>query len=272
VVTRLSFVESVSKFALNPITALGKLSWLWRGSAAARKLAFSVGRSAQPEPPNDLERYFQAVKKGPGIWKWVHYFEIYDRHLAKFRNKEVSICEVGIYSGGSLGMWRQYFGPRCRVYGVDIEESCKAYEGDGIEVFIGDQADRGFWRDFRRQVPEVDIIIDDGGHHFNQQATTLEQMLPHLRPGGVYICEDIHGTFNNFTLYVSGLSWSLNGGKIHRDPDQDNRRLTAQTSAFQSSVHSIHLYPFVAVIERRCSPVAEFVAPKRGTQWQPFLK
>lgn len=212
------------------------------------------------EPTNDFQKHFDAVKSGPGIWKYRHYFEIYDRHFQKFRNKDVNILEIGVYSGGSLGMWKAYFGQRCRVYGVDIEDSCKLHEGDGVEVFIGDQADRAFWREVKAKVPYFDIIVDDGGHETDQQVITLEEMLPHLAPGGVYLCEDVEGRSNNFGFYASGLSCQLNARTALHDLENNERRLVTSTSAFQSAIHSIHIYPFVVVIERRVAPVAELVA------------
>jgi hypothetical protein len=115
------FARTAYRIARRPMAAIRKMGMFWRGLAHARKLKFLPGESLQPEPSNDLQKYFDAVESGPGIWKWRHYFEIYDRHFEKFRNKEVNILEIGIYSGGSLGMWKAYFGPRCRVYGVDIE-------------------------------------------------------------------------------------------------------------------------------------------------------
>jgi len=167
-------------------------------------------------------------------------------------------------------MWKSYFGPECRVYGVDIEEACKIYEGEGVEVFVGDQADRAFWTRFKERVPALDVVIDDGGHIVDQQVATLEELLPHLRPGGVYLCEDVHRASNRFGHYVSGLSQGLNGDDWPKERrDVDNRRSTARASAFESAIDSIHLYPFVAVIEKRDAPVPEFVAPKHGTQWQP---
>ena len=64
-----------------------------------------------------------------------------------------------------------------------------------IHVLIGDQADRTFWRRMiaHGTLPPLDIVIDDGGHTPDQQRVTLEELLPHIRPGGVYVCEDIHG-------------------------------------------------------------------------------
>jgi SAM-dependent methyltransferase len=255
------------KIATWPMAAIRKMGFFCRSLAQAEKLKFLPHESLQREPSNDLQRYFDAVQSGPGIFKWRHYFEIYDRHFEKFINKEVHILEIGIYGGGSLGMWKAYFGPRCRVYGVDILEACRAYEGDGVEVFIGDQADRTFWKRFKEKVPNLDIIVDDGGHQVSQQVPTLEEMLPHLRPGGVYLCEDIHGAFNAFNFYVSGLPCKLSAFTLVEQTDK--RRLVSEATAFQSAVHSIHMYPFVVVIERRSAPIVEFVAPRHGDQWPP---
>lgn len=238
-----------------------------RGFLRGRKLEVSETAAASASSPlvtsvadsqNPLETYFDAHTEGRGIWKWKHYFEIYHRHFCKFIGQEVRILEVGVYSGGSLEMWRHYFGPKCIVYGVDIEEACKAYEDDSIKIHIGDQEDRSFWKQFKMDVPAIDIIVDDGGHMAHQQIVTLEEMFPHLRPGGVYLCEDVCGKFNPFHAYVDGLTRNLHTG-------------ANLPTSFQRIVHSVHLYPFVIVLERLMTPVSEFVAPKQGTLWQPFL-
>ena len=93
-------------------------------------------------------------------------------------------------------MWRHYFGESAHIYGVDIEEACRAYESEGTKIFIGDQSDRSLWQVVKREAPLIDIVIDDGGHLPEQQIATFEEMLPHIRPGGVYICEDVHGRAN----------------------------------------------------------------------------
>ncbi len=220
---------------------------------------------------NYLQEYFKAHRTGHGIFKWNHYFDIYERHLRSFRGRDITIVEVGIYSGGSLQMWRDYFGPKCQIVGVDIEPACKSYENASIRVFIGDQADRGFWRKFKQEVGMVDIVIDDGGHSQLQQIVTLEEMLPCLNPGGVYICEDIHGEFNRFTSYVQGLEQNLNASELVPNPNLNEKAVTSRATALQDAIEAIHQYPFLTVIERRKSPIGEFVAPKMGTRWQPFM-
>ena len=163
-------------------------------------------------------------------------------------------------------MWRDYFGPRCTIYGIDIQEECKVYEKEGVRIFVGNQADREFWRSFRSSVPNVDILIDDGGHKPEQQRATLEEMLPHLRRGGMYVCEDVHGTNNKFMAYVAGLSRNLNTWAL-----RPGELLAATPTEFQKDIHSIHLYPYLAVIEKLAAPSDQFAAPKHGTVWQPFL-
>jgi hypothetical protein len=210
-------------------------------------------------------QYFQNHKQGNGIYKWEHYFEIYHRHLARFVGQRVDLLEIGIYSGGSLEMWCAYFGPNCQVYGVDIEEACRIYETEHVSVFIGDQADRSFWKSFKSRVEGIDILIDDGGHSPEQQQVTLEEMLPFLRPGGVYICEDIHAKFNEFTAFAAALVDHLNTADRTATTDVECR-----ATPFQSAIHSIHFYPYVMVIEKHHGRMEKLVSSKRGTIWQPF--
>src|SRR5690606_21925300 len=122
------------------------------------------------------------------------------------------------------------------------------------------------------KVPEIDVIIDDGGHESHQQIPTLEELVPCLRPGGVYICEDVHGSANNFMQYVYGLASQMNSMDGFRDaPDDAERRLVVSANKMQNSIRSIALYPFVVAIEMNVRRTSELFAPKRGTQWQPFL-
>jgi len=261
---------------LHASAVLRQMRTFWRGYTTWRyrnPWATSSERIDAPDQSNPLRLFFDAHTEGPGIWKWRHYFDIYDRHLGRFRGRKVRILEIGIYSGGSLEMWRDYFGPVCEIYGVDIESACKAYESDSVKVFIGDQGDRNFWRRFKQEVEGIDIVIDDGGHLLEQQIVTFEELLPHLRPGGVYICEDIHCTLNPFAAYVYGSAQNLNACDRGQENEENNeRRAVYGASPFQSAVYSVHLYPFVTVVERTEAPISELVSTKHGTQWQPFLK
>lgn len=257
-------------------SALPQMNSLRRGYSTWRRSRIWPAHTGAKESPaleSDLAKFFEARKEGHGIWKWKHYFDIYERHFSRFRGTEVHILEIGIYSGGSLEMWKHYFGPEAHIYGVDVNPVCRAYEGGSVKVFIGDQGDRNFWKQFKAQVRQVDIVVDDGGHKPEQQIVTFEELLPHMRPGGVYLCEDVHGVFNRFAGYIYGFASNLNANHgWAEDLENSERRMVCRATALQSAVRSVHLYPFVTVIEKTDSPIYELAAPKHGTQWEPFLK
>jgi cephalosporin hydroxylase len=162
-----------------------------------------------------------------------------------------------VYSGGSLLMWRDYFGDESTIYGVDIQPECRMYEQPGIRIFIGDQADPEFWREFREQVPDVDIVIDDGGHTTRQQIVTLEALLPHIRAGGVYLCEDVHRATNPFHAYIDGLTRHVNSS-------------SGQPPGANQQIESVHRYSSLVVIEKPQLPVPPFEFVRGGTEWQQF--
>ena len=139
---------------------------------------------------NKLEQYFYS-NTGKTIHKWLHYFEIYDRHFSKFIGKEITILEIGVFQGGSLELWSNYFGSKCKIYGIDINPECKKHENEQIEVLIGDVEDREFLREVKEKIPKIDILIDDGGHTMTQQIVTFEELYPIISSDGVYLCEDI---------------------------------------------------------------------------------
>jgi hypothetical protein len=169
-------------------------------------------------------------------------------------------------------MWKSYFGSRCKIYGVDIQPACTCYADESTKIFIGDQSSREFWKTFKEQVSALDVVIDDGSHLPRHQMIALEELLPHLQPGGVYICEDVHSAFNDFASYVSGIAHGLNAYVAADNVDSNERRLVGKVHPLQAAINSVHSYPFVSVIEKRDRPLSEFLAPKHGDQWAPFLK
>jgi hypothetical protein len=250
--------------------SLGTLRSFQRGRLFGQSVA-PMDQGEATEAANPLWDYFMAHKSGPGIWKWKHYFEIYHRHFERFRGRDVRVLEIGVFSGGSLLMWRDYFGPQSIIYGVDIEPACEAYETEWAKIFIGDQGNPAFWRHFKAEVPKLDIVIDDGSHVSEHQITTFQELFPFLSPDGVYLCEDIVGTGNHFTAFVYGLADCLNmGPRVSVNRDDYERYLVAKTIGAQAIVKSVSLYPQVAVVEKRDGALPELVAPRHGTMWQPF--
>jgi SAM-dependent methyltransferase len=203
---------------------------------------------------NDLEAFFRQ-NTGGRLHKWMHYFPIYERHFARFRGKSPVILEFGVSQGGSLTMWKDYFGPGAQVFGVDINPECRRFEGDGIRVFIGDQADRAFLRSLKPELPPVDILIDDGGHTMKQQIATFEELFPHVQPYGVYLCEDLHTSYwrrwgGGYRKKGSFIEYSKNWiDALHAWHSRSPRRLGV--TEFTRSASSLHYYDSVLVVEKQ---------------------
>lgn len=203
---------------------------------------------------NDLEKYF-TENTGRLIHKWKHYFEIYDRHFSRFRGTDVHVVEFGVSHGGSLQMWKHYFGPDARIFGIDINPHCKAVEEEQIEIFIGDQADRAFLRSLTAKIPRINILIDDGGHTMEQQIHTYEELFPFIDANGVYLCEDLHTSYwpdwgGGYRKDGSFIEYSKHFvDAIHGWHSLEKEQL--DVSEFTKSVHSLHYYDSVLVIEKR---------------------
>jgi hypothetical protein len=101
---------------------------------------------------------------------------------------------MGVFGipGASLRGWRELF-PNALVYGADIDRGI-LFQEDRIKTFYCDQLEpssiRELWSRPDLQAG-VDIILEDGLHTFEANVSFLEESLDHLRPGGIYICEDI---------------------------------------------------------------------------------
>ena len=213
-------------------------------------LITSFRQSARTDP---LSRYF---RNNPGrlIDKWNHYFEIYHRHFARFRNQSPIVIEIGVFHGGSLQMWRDYFGPGARIVGIDVSPACQQFEDDATTILIGDQADRGFLAEVRARFPVVDIVIDDGGHTMVQQITTFEELYAHVQPHGVYLCEDLHTSY--FPDYGGGLR--REGSFIEFSKtliDRLHAWSTAQPGQeldpIAYTTYALHFYESIMVVEKR---------------------
>jgi hypothetical protein len=188
--------------------------------------------------------------------KWKHYFEIYDRHFSRFRNRDIALLEIGAAGGGSLEIRRRYFGPKARIIGIDINPACTRFETAGTKIFIGNQGERSFLEAVAADAGPFDIVIDDGSHAYDHQLQRTRTLFPHIREDGVYACED---------LCTSNWKEQFGGGP--RQPgtfveslkeiiDELNawfwrEGVEADKGALANSVHGLHVYPALVVIEKR---------------------
>lgn len=98
--------------------------------------------------------------------KHTTYFPVYDRLFAPYRDRKITFVEIGVLSGGSLFMWRSFFGPNARIIGIDLNPDAVRWREHGFEIHIGSQSDPAFWRQFLNDIGPIDILLDDGGLRF----------------------------------------------------------------------------------------------------------
>lgn len=103
-------------------------------------------------------------KKIPGGHKWLNYFEAYDEVFGMFRDTPIKVLEIGVDRGGSIKLWREFFGSDMTFVGIDINPQCQKYENavDKNHVRIGSQDDISFLKKVIDEFGKFNIIIDDG--------------------------------------------------------------------------------------------------------------
>lgn len=224
---------------------------------------FRAAEAEIPEHVGPLEAAFYA-HTGNTVHKWVHYLPIYDRHFEKFRRSPVRMIEIGVYRGGSLQLWKNYFGPGSSFLGIDIDEKCRAFENENTRIMIGDQSDPKFLGKCLEAIGgEVDIVIDDGSHIGKHICVSFDSLFPYLSEGGLYVIEDLH--CNYWRRYGGGFGRAgfIEKAKRHID---DLHHWYHPFPASMNGIGAMHCYDSMIVYEK-ASPKRPFHI-KMGADFQ----
>ena len=211
---------------------------------------------------NDLKDYFYKSNNND-LNKWLHYFDIYEENFSKYRKNKITLLEIGIFKGGSLKMWQNYFSKDSLIVGIDINPDCKKYEKDNIKVFIGDQKDTNFLNSVLKTIGKPDIIIDDGGHTSNQQILSFSFLYNQINEKGIYLVEDTHCSYNpnfqdrsdgfTFMDYAKSLSDKLNLWYQYEDYKIYKKDIKTKINVpyFTKNTYRISFYNSIVVFEKR---------------------
>jgi len=177
-----------------------------------RKMLLTRGHvhshSQDQDTPQGLKSIKEIFQETNTDKLWRHgYHRYYETQLAPYRTIDgLRILEIGADSGISLGAWLQYFTKPAAVqgvaYGVDAAEAkrkaCEsmAAQCEKLAIYSLDQSDKAALADMSAQNPEGwDIIVDDASHYPPHQIISFQQLWPKLRPGGLYVVEDIESSY-----------------------------------------------------------------------------
>jgi methyltransferase family protein len=201
---------------------------------------------------------FLARHFGTDKWGRHWYAPHYQRHLAPFRTRPITLLEIGVggyddprAGGQSLRMWKAYF-PKARVFGLDLYDK-SALQEERIRIFQGSQDDPAVIERLLAETGPLDVVIDDGSHLNAHVLRTFELLFPHLRDGGIYAVEDLQ------TAY-----WPKFGGS--HDPDAPHtsmallkrlvdglnhaERIGYAPTFLDRNVRAAHFYHNLAFVER----------------------
>jgi len=186
------------------------------------------------------------------VHKWHHYIPIYDRYMSRWRNRPFRFLEIGVSKGGSLDLWRKYFGPEAVIFGIDIEPACKAFDGISAQVRIGSQDDPAFLSSVVEEMGGVDMVLDDGSHVMEHVRKSFEVLFPKLSYGGTYMIEDLHTCY--WRRYGGGYRNGDNFFNFTRRMVDDMHRwyheYGERMPGFGSECSGIHIHDSVVVFDK----------------------
>lgn len=163
--------------------------------------------------------------------------DVYDDYLSNIKESATSILEIGVNDGSSLSMWYDYF-KNAAIYGLDIDDKSQ-YDNDRVACNILDQSSEEHLKHFADNINlQFDFIIDDGSHHMSDQQLTFGYFFPLLRPGGIYIIEDLHTSLCENGTMVYGRPIEVYPDKTNttlhylQDKPYSSRYLTDQQNSY----------------------------------------
>jgi 8-demethyl-8-alpha-L-rhamnosyltetracenomycin-C 2'-O-methyltransferase len=170
-------------------------------------------------------------------------------------------------------MWDAYFThPETRIYSIDCNDtyfSALALCSARCTVHKADQENPGELCAFVAATQQTfDIIIDDGGHSMNQQITSFKTLFPFLKPGGLYIIEDLHTSYwqeygslgsqeepmasaNSTIRFLQALVDDINFvGARTSCANKEKHSLAVNLNEYQKNIKAIHFYSSTCIIEK----------------------
>lgn len=127
--------------------------------------------------------------------KWTSYLYFYDGITERLTPD--SILEIGVQNGGSLEIWAKKY-PRAKlILGLDNDPKCGelVFDSESVKVIIGDASSDEMLEAVLSLSQGFDLIVDDGSHKSTDIINSLVKLLPLVRPGGIYVVEDLHASY-----------------------------------------------------------------------------
>jgi len=157
---------------------------------------------------------------------WHRFTDVYSNWFETKRASATNILEIGVLHGSSVRLFEKYF-TNAKIDALDIFPK-QEHDSERVSTFIVDQSDKHQLQSFATPREGLyDIILDDGSHRSSDQMLTLTELWSCLKPGGLYVIEDLHTSApvcNSSSANYSVKKWSETGQleSDYLNPDQIN--------------------------------------------------
>jgi hypothetical protein len=162
------------------------------------------------------------IESGSDKYRKHHYERYYENWLPSFRHKrKMKILEIGAEAGRSLKVWSDYFSSPEKIMGLAYGTMSDGVEDrssnlKAVSVYRGDQSKKETMDYLIGQGP-WDIIIDDGSHVPAHVILSLFSLWNSVKPGGLFIIEDLETNYWPDGTEVFG--YELKNGGIDAGPE-----------------------------------------------------
>lgn len=188
------------------------------------------------------------------------YLHVYAGYLGPIRSFPLTMLELGVKTGASLRMWKEYF-PHGRIHGVDIDPECRRHCEERIEVHTLSQDDAPGLTSIAEATGGFDVVLDDCSHINSLTLASHRILWPHVRPGGFYIIEDLgmsrvdYSRLEDRDTFMDGeLAMNIRRGvdPAQRREDMVRRfeEITQNMDFLTGDVRYLHHWPNIAIMQK----------------------
>lgn len=194
------------------------------------------------------------------------YLNHYEPLFRPLQDKEVKLLELGVGTGGSLFLWRDYF-LRGLIAGLDVKRAEVVDQSGRIRIFQGLQQDVALLAKIAHEIaPQgFDIIVDDASHIAQFTQISFWYLFQHhLKPGGIYAIED-WGT-GYWASWPDGRQFDFSEGKV----DRSGTTLRADTPPNEKQEYPNHVFGMVGFIKTLVDECGRGDITKPGLGTAPY--
>ncbi len=133
-----------------------------------------------------------------------HYTEFYESLLEGCKVRKMLELGIGFpddmphvdgyQTAASLKMWAEFFNYKASIYALDVNETAVNYANElpCVTAYHVNEDRIDNWFHTLRVLPrDLDFIVDDGSHDKISQFGAAMMMMHLLKPGGIYVIEDV---------------------------------------------------------------------------------